>query len=308
MTSPADGGGRLAPVFSHPSCFAHDPGGHHPESPGRLRAIRDAVQAADPAGWQEVGAANLDSLLRVHPREYLDGLAELSAKGGGRLDRDTVINEASWEAALGGAGAVLAALDSALKGEPAFAAVRPPGHHALADRAMGFCLVANVVVAAREAQSRGRDRVLILDWDVHHGNGTQALIEDDSSVRFVSMHQWPHWPFSGGADERGVGNVFNLPLRAGLPPDRYLETFWAGVERATTDWTPDLILISAGFDSMRGDLLGGFTLEPEHYAEWVIRLLARFEEVPLAAVLEGGYVPRRLAAGVVAVAEALSAG
>jgi acetoin utilization deacetylase AcuC-like enzyme len=308
VTSRADGAGRLAPVFSHSSCFAHDPGGHHPESPARLRAIRDAVLAADPAAWQEVGAANLDSLLRVHPRGYLDGLAELAAKGGGRLDRDTAINEASWEAALGGAGAVLAALDSALKGEPAFAAVRPPGHHALADRAMGFCLVANVVVAAREAQSRGRDQVLIVDWDVHHGNGTQALIEADPSVRFVSMHQWPHWPFTGGADECGVGNVFNLPLRAGLPPDRYLEAFWDGVERATEGWTPDLILISAGFDSMRGDLLGGFTLEPEHYAEWVIRLLARFDEVPLAAVLEGGYVPRRLAAGVVAVAEALSAG
>lgn len=306
MTSRAEGTGRLAPVFSHPACLAHDPGPGHPESAVRLRAIRAAVQAADPDAWREVGPANLDSLLRVHPREYLDRLAELAAQGGGRLDPDTAMSAESWNAVLGAVGAVLAALDSALRGEPAFAAIRPPGHHALAGRAMGFCLVANAVIAAREAQARGRERVLIIDWDVHHGNGTQALVEADPTVRYLSMHQWPHWPFTGGIDERGVGNVFNVPLRAGLAPERYVESLWDAVERACTHWIPDAILISAGFDSMLGDLLGGFTLEPEHYALWIERLGARFPETPLAAMLEGGYVPRRVAAGVVAVARALA--
>lgn len=170
---------------------------------------------------------------------------------------------------------------------------------------MGFCLLANVVVAAREAQARGAARVLIIDWDVHHGNGTQALVEADASIRFLSMHQWPHWPFSGAAGERGVGNLFNRPMRAGLPPDRYVETLWSGILAATEGWSPDLLLVSAGFDSMFGDPLGGFTLEPEHYAEWTERLRTRFPATPLAMTLEGGYVPARLAAGVAAVVGAL---
>jgi len=298
--------GALAPVFSQSSCLEHDTGPRHPESAARLRAVREAVAAADPSALRDVGPANLDSIERVHPREYLERLRTVAEQGGGRLDPDTVISGASWEAALGAAGAALAAVDSALAGRPAFAAVRPPGHHALADRTMGFCLISNVVVAAREAMARGIERVLILDWDVHHGNGTQALVERDPAIRFVSMHQWPHWPFSGSVDERGVGNVWNLPMRAGLPPERYVETFWSGVETATRSQTPELILVSSGFDSMQGDLLGGFTLEPEHYVEWVDRLRQQFPNTPLAVVLEGGYVPRRLAAGVVAVARALA--
>lgn len=211
----------------------------------------------------------------------------------------------SWQAALHAAGATLDATRSALSGVPAFAAVRPPGHHALASRAMGFCLLGNVVIAAREAQAVGVARVLILDWDVHHGNGTQALVEQDPSIRFISMHQWPHWPFSGGADERGVGNILNLPMRAGLPADCYLETFWDAIVAMTTGWQPGLILVSAGFDSMLGDPLGGFTLEPRHYANWTRRLRERFPKTPLAMALEGGYAPSRLADGVLAVVKAL---
>ena len=295
----------LGPVFFSAACAEHSAGVGHPEAPGRLAAIVDRIRALDPAALREVTGASRDSLERVHPRAYLDRLAALAAGGGGRLDPDTVMNSRSWDAALGSAGAALAALDSALSGVPAFAAGRPPGHHALAASAMGFCLVANVVVAAREAQARGRARVLIIDWDVHHGNGTQALVEADASIRFLSMHQWPHWPFSGAADERGVGNIFNRPMRAGLPPDRYVEALWSGVTLATEDWPPDVLLISAGFDSMFGDPLGGFTLEPEHYAQWIERLRTRFPDTPLAAVLEGGYVPSRLALGVAAVAAAL---
>jgi acetoin utilization deacetylase AcuC-like enzyme len=223
------------------------------------------------------------------------------------LDPDTSMSAGSWTAALCGAGAVLAALEHALSGAGSgFAAVRPPGHHALADQAMGFCLLANVVIAARAAQTRGCRRILIVDWDVHHGNGTQALVEQDPGIRFVSLHQWPLWPGTGSDAERGVGNVWNVPRAAGLPPARYLEDLWNGIEQATEDWNPDLVLISAGYDSMRGDPLGGFTLEPEHYDEWVRRLRVRVPEGPIVAALEGGYAPDRVALGVEATLRALA--
>lgn len=296
----------LCPVFTHPRCLDHSAGLQHPESPARLRSVLDALSGADPGALGVVEPPPLDLIERVHPREYLDRLAAVSAAGGGALDPDTRMNEWSWEAALGAAGAAIAAIRSALAGQPAFAAVRPPGHHALREAAMGFCLLANAVIAAREAQEQGAERVLILDWDVHHGNGTQALVETDPTIRFISLHQWPHWPFSGAVSERGVGNVFNLPMRAGLDPSAYVEAVWSAVERATADWLPNAIVISAGFDSMRGDVLGGFTLEAEHYAEWVARIRTRFPEVPVAATLEGGYVPSRLAAGVVATCRSLA--
>jgi acetoin utilization deacetylase AcuC-like enzyme len=230
-----------------------------------------------------------------------------AGQGGGVLDPDTIMSAGSWTAAVGGAGAVLAALHHALTGAGhAFAAVRPPGHHALADRAMGFCLLGNVVIAAREAQARGRRRVLIVDWDVHHGNGTQALVEHDAEIRFVSLHQWPLYPGTGAVGERGVGNVWNVPRAAGLPPERYVEDLWTGIEQATAGWDPDLVLISAGYDSMLGDPLGGFTLEPEHYGIWVTRIRERVPGTPIVAALEGGYAPERVAEGVVATLHALA--
>jgi acetoin utilization deacetylase AcuC-like enzyme len=233
-------------------------------------------------------------------------LSAVSAHGGGMLDADTILNAASWEAALGAAGSVVAAAAHAHStGTHAFAAVRPPGHHALEDQAMGFCLLANVVIGAREAQALGRDRVLIVDWDVHHGNGTQALVEQDPTVRFVSLHQWPAYPGTGTAAERGVGNVFNVPRSAGLSPARYLGDLRDAVERAVQAWTPSILFISAGYDSMLGDPLGGFTLEPGHYSELVGWIRTRLPEVPIVAVLEGGYAPARVAEGVVATLKAL---
>jgi acetoin utilization deacetylase AcuC-like enzyme len=171
---------------------------------------------------------------------------------------------------------------------------------------MGFCLIANAVVGARHAQRLGRARVLIVDWDVHHGNGTQALVEHDDTIRYVSLHQHPWYPGTGMADERGVGNIFNVPRGPGAPPSRYVEDLWAAVVAASTAWTPDLVLISAGFDAMLGDPLGGFTLEPEHYAELTRRLRERLPTVPIAGLLEGGYVPRRLADGALAHLRALA--
>ena len=245
-------------------------------------------------------AAARDVLETVHPAEYLDRIEAAVAAGGGQLDPDTTVSSGSWRALTGAIGAVGAATAAAMESGTAFAAVRPPGHHALSAHAMGFCLVGNAVVAARRMQAAGRERVLIIDWDVHHGNGTQALIEADPAVRYVSLHQWPWYPGTGAAEERGVGNVFNVPRPPGLPPRRYVEDLWEAIESATDRWTPEGIVISAGFDAMQGDPLAGFTLEPEHFAELTSRLRERFAGVPIASLLEGGYRPERLADGVAA--------
>ena len=171
---------------------------------------------------------------------------------------------------------------------------------------MGFCILNHVAITAAAARASGADRVLIVDWDVHHGNGTQALVEADDRTRFVSMHQWPWYPGTGAASEHGVGNCFNLPMPAGLAPSAYVETLWRGVELATDGWAPDIVLISAGFDAMRGDPLGGFTLEPQHFAVWVERLRERLPAVPIVATMEGGYDPGRLADGVLATVRSLA--
>jgi acetoin utilization deacetylase AcuC-like enzyme len=289
------------PVFTHPSCLEHDPGPDHPETPARLRAIIDHLRQDRAAELHEAEPAGLEPLLAVHSRAYLASLEGISSRGGDALFLDTVLSRESWAAVLGATGAVLAAMDRALQGTShAFAAVRPPGHHALAARGMGFCLVNNAVVAARYAQHAGRRQVLIVDWDVHHGNGTQALVESDPSIRYVSLHQYPWYPGTGAADERGVGNIFNVPRGPGQPPQLYVGDLWAAVVAATTHWSPEIVLISAGFDAMAGDPLGGFTLEPEHYTDLTLRLRDRLPGVSIVGLLEGGYIPRRLALGVAA--------
>jgi acetoin utilization deacetylase AcuC-like enzyme len=255
----------------------------------------------------EAGPGPRAALLAVHADSYLRSLEAMSARGGGALFLDTILNDASWAAVLGATGAALAAVEHALAGRGnAFAALRPPGHHALAGKGMGFCLTNNVVVAARHAQAAGRRRVLIVDWDVHHGNGTQALVQSDDTVRYVSLHQHPWYPGTGMAEERGVGNIFNVPRGPGKAPNLYLDDLWAAIVAATTQWTPDLVLVSAGFDAMRGDPLGGFTLEPAHYAELTTRLRERLPGVPIVGMLEGGYIPPRLAEGALAHLTALA--
>ena len=295
-------------VIWHPSSLEHSAGPGHPESPARVKAILDALKAPPtPAQltWQQPEPADTALLLKVHSSEYLDYLRHVSARGGGRLDADTSVNEHSHRAAVHAAGAAAEAAQSALSGTPAFALVRPPGHHATADSAMGFCLINNIVVAARWAlDSGGVTRVLIIDWDVHHGNGTQALVEQEARIRYVSLHQWPLYPGTGHEEERGVGNVFNVPRPPGLSRAVYVADLNAAVERATNGWLPELILISAGFDALAGDPLAGFTLEPPDYAAWVTGW--RELGVPMASVLEGGYVPERVGSAALAHVAALA--
>jgi acetoin utilization deacetylase AcuC-like enzyme len=288
-------------VFTNSSCLKHDPGPDHPETPARLRVLLERLRREPNVSLVEAKPAELDPLLAVHPRAYLASLEAMSARGGGALFLDTILSRESWPAVLGETGAVLAGVDQAVdNGAHAFVAVRPPGHHALAARGMGFCLVNNVVVAARHVQRSGRERVLIIDWDVHHGNGTQALVETDPTIRYVSLHQYPWYPGTGAADERGVGNIFNVPRGPGKPPSLYIGDLWSAIVAATTDWSPELVLISAGFDAMSGDPLGGFTLEPAHYTDLTTRVRERLPGVPIVGLLEGGYIPARVADGVIA--------
>lgn len=292
--------------ISHPDCGRHDTGWNHPEHVGRLRAItralRDTPQLFETVE-QIVGRnATREELMLAHNPSYIDGVERISEAGGGQLDVDTVASEGSWAAAIAGAGCALTAVDRAMtsKAARAFCGIRPPGHHALAGRAMGFCIFGNVALAARYARTaHGVERVLIVDWDVHHGNGTQAIVETDPAIHFVSMHQWPWYPGTGPAEDRGPhANVWNIPMAAGLAPERYIEAFERGIDDATKGFVPDIILISAGFDSLKGDPLGGFTLEPDHFAALTARLVERANDWcggRIVSVLEGGYNPDRLA-------------
>lgn len=296
-------------VIWNPACRHHYGGAGHPERPQRFEAVLEALRKPDIAPlvtWIEASPADRPALERVHPPAYHDMLEALAARGGGALDADTFLGPRSWESVLASAGVALGAVEQGMHEGRAFGITRPPGHHALADRAMGFCFLNNVVLAARHAQQLGCARVLIVDWDVHHGNGTQALVERDPSIRFVSMHQYPWYPGTGAADERGVGNVFNVPRPGGLPRAVYARDFLAGVDAALEGWKPDILLISAGFDSLAGDPLGEFTLEPDDITHWTEALRERLGQRPVVAVWEGGYRLDLLAAGSTALVRALS--
>lgn len=296
--------------ISHADCGRHDTGWHHPEHVGRLRAIPRALRQ-DPELFQAVEhlesrhATELELAL-AHDPAYIARVKAFVAAGGGALDADTVASEGSWDAATAAAGAVLDGVDMAFDGRAtrSFAAVRPPGHHALRARAMGFCLFGSIGIAATYARDRHRaSRVLIVDWDVHHGNGTQALVQDDPDVRFVSMHQWPWYPGTGAAEDRGPHrSIWNVPMPAARPAAEYVDALTRAVDAATTGWIPDLILVSAGFDSLRGDPLGGFTLELEHIDALTRQMVERASAWcggRLVSALEGGYDPDRLGAACV---------
>ncbi len=294
-------------LLSHPSSALHDTGDGHPERPDRIRAVMDALAgekfaALDRREAPRAGMADLD---RVHPAGYVERLLEaVPAEGLARIDADTVVSAESGEAALRAAGAVIAAVDAVVAGEAtnAFCAVRPPGHHAEPGRSMGFCLFNSVAVGALHARAaHGLDKIAVVDFDVHHGNGTQAVFETDPGLLFASTHEYPLYPGTGAASETGLGNVFNVPLAAGSGAAE----FRAGVEDrilpALRAFRPDLILVSAGFDAHARDPLASLRLVEDDYA-WITReLCAVAGELcggRLVATLEGGYDLEALAASV----------
>ena len=291
--------------ISNPDCGRHDTGWGHPEHVGRLRAIaralRNDFELFHLLEHLESRHATAEELALAHDPAYIETVRTMAEAGGGRLDADTVVSDGSWAAATAGAGAMLDGIDLAFGEGPrrSFCVVRPPGHHALRAMGMGFCLFGNVALGAHYARARhGVERVLIVDWDVHHGNGTQALVEDTADVHFVSMHQWPWYPGTGAASDRGPhGSVWNVPMPAGQPRERYVDALLSAVDAATVGFTPDLVLISAGFDSLAGDPLGGFTLEMDDVEQLTREMVSRAEQWcggRVVSALEGGYAPDRL--------------
>jgi acetoin utilization deacetylase AcuC-like enzyme len=285
-------------LFTHPACLEHDPGRHHPESPERLRAVLAALDEPDFARLErrEAPIAEIADLLRVHARSHIDRIfAAVPRSGHAALDADTILSPHSATAALRAAGAVTAAVDAVVAGvaSNAFCAVRPPGHHAEPRRAMGFCLFNNIAIGAQRArQEYGLARVAVVDFDVHHGNGTQAAFEDDGSLFYASTHQYPLYPGTGAASEIGVGNIVNAPL----PPMSGSRQFRLAMSRhilpALDAFRPELVMISAGFDGHAHDPLAQLMLEDDDYVwitEKLLEIASRHAGGRLVSALEGGY-------------------
>lgn len=302
-------------LLTHPSCIEHDPGQYHPEMPARLEAVLSALAAPEFAALErrEAPEASLDDLTRVHPARFVERLlAAVPQAGHVGIDADTVMSPASGKAALHAAGAVAAAVDAVIAGQAAnaFCAVRPPGHHAEPNRAMGFCLFNNVAIGALRAKRvHGLDRVAVVDFDVHHGNGTQACFWDDASLFYGSTHQSPLYPGTGSSRETGAAdNVVNVPL----PPMSGSVQFRQGMERimlpALDAFAPEMVLISAGFDAHRNDPLAQLMLEEADYAwatEQLLAIARRHAGGRVVSTLEGGYDLTALGASAAAHVRAL---
>jgi acetoin utilization deacetylase AcuC-like enzyme len=301
-------------IFSHPASLEHDTGYGHPERPDRIRAIEQRLGAREWLGWErrEAPRADPEQLLAVHPQEHVDRVRELSERGGA-FDLDTPLSSGSYEAALRAAGGACALVEALVSGGECvgFSALRPPGHHCERAQAMGFCLFANVSIAARHAlDSLGAERVLVLDWDVHHGNGTNAIFHDSREVLFASIHQYPFYPGTGPLEDVGSGDgagfSLNLPVPAGAGEDVFCALVEHVVLPAARQFEPDLLLLSAGYDAHRDDPVGGCSLETGSFAEMTRQVLSL--GVPVGAVLEGGYDLAALAEGVETTMETLAAG
>ena len=296
-------------LYTHPACLDHDPGRHHPESPARLRAVLAALDDPEFARLErsEAPEAAREDLLRVHPRRHVDGiLGTVPETGHIAIDADTVLSPASGEAALRAAGAVVAAVDAvvAKEADNAFCAVRPPGHHAEPQRAMGFCLFNNAAIGALRAREvHGLARVAVVDFDVHHGNGTQAAFEADGTLFYASTHQFPLYPGTGAASETGVGNVVNVPLRPMAGSSQFRLGVTQRILPALDAFRPELMIVSAGFDAHRSDPLAQLMLEEADYTwvtEKLLEIADRHAAGRLVATLEGGYDLSALAASAAA--------
>jgi acetoin utilization deacetylase AcuC-like enzyme len=296
-------------LVTHPSSLEHDTGYGHPERSDRLRAVQGALATPEFASLlrRDAVRAETDRISKVHRSEYVEALLKaVPRQGHVRIDPDTVMSPGSGDAALYAAGAIVSAVDAVMAGEAAnaFCAVRPPGHHATPGRGMGFCLFNNVAVGAEHIRTaHGLRRVSIVDFDVHHGNGTQAMYERDPDVLYASTHEYPLYPGTGDASERGVGNVFNVPLASGSGSAE----FRAGVEGvilpAIRAFEPEFMLVSAGFDAHVRDPLASLRLEEDDYAWVTARLRDLAEEFcsgRMVSTLEGGYDLTALAASAAA--------
>lgn len=286
-------------LLTHRACLHHDPGPHHPECPDRLRSVLQALEAGEFADLirDQAPLATVEQLARVHPENYVNAILAIRPEPGESvpLDGDTVMSWGSAEAALRSAGAAVAAVDAVMKGEfrRAFCATRPPGHHCEPARPMGFCLFANAAVAARHAQAaHGAKRVAVVDFDVHHGNGTQACFEADASLFYASSHQWPLYPGTGDVTETGVGNILNVTLPPGADGAAFREAWGDRIIPALDVFAPDLLVISAGFDAHAADPLAQLRVREADFA-WVTEALCAHADRHcggrVVSLLEGGY-------------------
>ncbi|MGB7336178.1 MAG: histone deacetylase family protein [Salaquimonas sp.] len=285
-------------LYHHAICLEHVNSPGHPERPDRLRAIEAALSDPhfDALIRIEAPEADVDSFSLAHPGAHVKRIASLiPIEGLARIDADTSACPQTWNAVKRAVGAALAGVDDVFTGKAdnVFASVRPPGHHAEKTMAMGFCLINSIAVAARYAQKQyGAERVAIVDFDVHHGNGTQDIFYDDPTVLFASSHQMPLYPGSGALNETGTGNIFNAPLRNGDDGSAFKEAFRNRILPAVDNFAPDLILISAGFDAHRLDPLAGLNLEAEDF-DWatgkLMELSTKHCDNRLVSLLEGGY-------------------
>jgi acetoin utilization deacetylase AcuC-like enzyme len=285
-------------LYTHPACLRHSGGEGHPESPARLAAVIEALEAAGnlpTRDWREAPQATRAQLRRVHDAALVATVLDLPVQGQRRLDPDTAMNADSAEAALRAAGAVCAAVDAVISGATrrAFCAVRPPGHHATPGTAMGFCLFNSIAVGAAHALAQhGLQRVAVVDFDVHHGNGTQDIFWQERRVLFASSHQRGIYPGSGAADERGIGNILNAPLPEGSTGTVFRRAWSERLLPEIDAFKPQLLMVSAGFDAHRLDPLAGLMLEADDYA-WLTRELVALAEKHaqgrLVSTLEGGY-------------------
>ena len=279
-------------VVSHPACLAHDIGEGHPERPDRLRAIERALEseAFQTLARDAAPLADLAAIARVHPQDYIEAIRAAAPKHGRAvLDADTVMSPGSFEAALRAAGGAVFAVDEVMGGKVrnAFVSTRPPGHHAEVATPMGFCFFNNAAIAARHAQkAHGAERVAIMDFDVHHGNGTQHIFWDDPSVMYASTHQMPHYPGTGAVQERGeYGQIVNAPLRAGDGGEAFREAMETVILPRLEVFSPDLMIVSAGFDAHRRDPLGNLNLTEADFAWATQKLMGVARSHVLSGVL-----------------------